>query len=171
MGYGFVTFKTSAAADSALKTLQHKRLDGHCVELKRSTRAAVKGSNEEEVKTARKKGKSATEQVNHHVTQKNCYVLTKQMFLQGDSTKLVVRNVPFEATAAEVEEVFKTFGALKSVRLPKKVAGSHRGFAFVDFQTKGEAAKAFEALSHSTHLYGRRLVLEWAEEVRVELSV
>ena len=88
------------------------------------------------------------------------------MNFQGDSTKLVVRNVPFEATAAEVEEVFKTFGSLKSVRLPKKVQGSHRGFAFVDFSTKEEATKAYDALCHSTHLYGRRLVLEWAEEVR-----
>lgn len=39
---------------------------------------------------------------------------------------------------------------------------SHRGFGFVDFITKSDAKKAFEALSQSTHLYGRRLVLEWA---------
>ena len=39
---------------------------------------------------------------------------------------------------------------------------SHRGFGFVDFVTKSEAKKAFNALSQSTHLYGRRLVLEWA---------
>ena len=30
--------------------------------------------------------------------------------------------------------------------------------------TVGEAKRAFEALAHSTHLYGRRLVLEWAKE-------
>lgn len=41
-------------------------------------------------------------------------------------------------------------------------ADSHRGFGFVDFITKSDAKKAFEALSQSTHLYGRRLVLEWA---------
>lgn len=38
----------------------------------------------------------------------------------------------------------------------------HRGFGFVDFASKSDAKKAFEALCHSTHLYGRRLVLEWA---------
>lgn len=38
----------------------------------------------------------------------------------------------------------------------------HRGFGFVDFLTKSDARKAFEALSQSTHLYGRRIVLEWA---------
>eukprot|EP00106_Octopus_bimaculoides_P015495 XP_014782937.1 PREDICTED: probable RNA-binding protein 19 [Octopus bimaculoides] len=57
------------------------------------------------------------------------------------------------------------FGELKIVRLPKKMAGtgSHRGFAFVDFVNRREAKKAFNALCHSTHLYGRRLVLEWAD--------
>lgn len=38
----------------------------------------------------------------------------------------------------------------------------HRGFGFVDFVSKNDAHKAFEALRHSTHVYGRRLVLEWA---------
>uniref|UniRef100_A0A3Q2V758 RNA binding motif protein 19 n=1 Tax=Haplochromis burtoni TaxID=8153 RepID=A0A3Q2V758_HAPBU len=61
--------------------------------------------------------------------------------------------------------LFTTFGELKTVRLPKKAAGSgsHRGFGFVDFLTKQDAKKAFAALCHSTHLYGRRLVLEWAD--------
>ncbi|CAH6778836.1 Rbm19 [Phodopus roborovskii] len=60
---------------------------------------------------------------------------------------------------------------LKTVRLPKKMAGTgvHRGFGFVDFVTKQDAKKAFDALCHSTHLYGRRLVLEWADsEVTVQ---
>ena len=46
---------------------------------------------------------------------------------------------------------------LKSLRLPKKFDGSHRGFAFVEFTTKQEAQAAVDALA-STHLYGRHLV-------------
>ncbi|KAJ8042753.1 putative RNA-binding protein 19 [Holothuria leucospilota] len=42
--------------------------------------------------------------------------------------------------------------------------GSHRGFGFVEFLTKQDAKRAFDALCHSSHLFGRRLVLEWAEE-------
>ena len=38
-----------------------------------------------------------------------------------------------------------------------------RGFAFVDFATKQEARNAMEAVA-GAHLYGRRLVLEWAGE-------
>jgi len=46
---------------------------------------------------------------------------------------------------------------------PKKFDGSHRGFAFVDYLTAQEAQAAAASLS-KTHLYGRHLVLEWAED-------
>ena len=57
----------------------------------------------------------------------------------------------------------RSFGQVKSVRLPRKFDGTHRGFGFVDFLTKNEAKAAFKTLG-STHLYGRHLVMEWAAE-------
>merc|ERR1712071_400651 len=123
------------------KTLQHSNLDGHVIELKRSSRTS---DAKNDVKaTARKTSSKNNEPI---------------------SSKLLVRNVPFEALTVEVVELFKPFGELKAVRLPKKSLGSgtHRGFAFVEYVTKQDAKKAFESLSISTHLYGRRLVLEWA---------
>ncbi|KAK8664519.1 hypothetical protein V6N13_084305 [Hibiscus sabdariffa] len=78
------------------------------------------------------------------------------------STKLLVRNVAFEATEKDLRQLFSPFGQIKSLRLPMKF-GNHRGFAFVEFVTKQEAQNALEALS-STHLYGRHLVLERAKE-------
>ena len=38
MGYGFVDFESKLSADKALKTMQHKELEGHALELKISTR-------------------------------------------------------------------------------------------------------------------------------------
>lgn len=57
------------------------------------------------------------------------------------SNKILVRNVPFEATQKEVQELFQAFGGLKCVRLPKKLSGTgtHRGFGFVEFHTHHEA--------------------------------
>ncbi|KAK8608225.1 hypothetical protein V6N13_023654 [Hibiscus sabdariffa] len=78
------------------------------------------------------------------------------------STKLIVRNVAFEATEKDLRQLFSPFGQVKSLRLPMKF-GNHRGFAFVEFVTKQEAQNALQALS-STHLYGRHLVLERAKE-------
>uniref|UniRef100_A0A8C7VFM6 Probable RNA-binding protein 19 n=1 Tax=Oncorhynchus mykiss TaxID=8022 RepID=A0A8C7VFM6_ONCMY len=139
MGYGFVTYRTQKAAEKAIRQLQHCSVDEHQLELKVSERAT----------------KSAV------VSRK------KQAEGKQTSSKILVRNVPFQATVREIRELFCTFGELKTVRLPKKASGTgtgaHRGFGFVDFLTKQDAKKAFSALCHSTHLYGRRLVLEWAD--------
>ena len=84
--------------------------------------------------------------------------------VQGaNPTKLMVRNVPFQATRKELLQLFGSFGQLKKVRLPKKFDGTHRGFAFVEFLTHQEAEMAMRSLSR-THLYGRHLVLEWASD-------
>ncbi|XP_025831297.1 probable RNA-binding protein 19 [Agrilus planipennis] len=147
MGYGFVQFYHKTSCNKALKTLQASVLDGKTLELKRSERTL-----KTDVKYTSKKPK-----------------VTKQT-----GTKILVRNVPFQANRKEIWELFNTFGELKTVRLPKKMSieqNAHRGFAFVDFVAANDAKKAFEALCQSTHLYGRRLVLEWAateglEEIR-----
>uniref|UniRef100_A0A4W6GAS6 Probable RNA-binding protein 19 n=1 Tax=Lates calcarifer TaxID=8187 RepID=A0A4W6GAS6_LATCA len=138
MGYGFVQYQTAEAAQKALRQLQHCTVDDHQLELKISERAT------RTTEVSRKK---------------------KQAEKKQTGSKILVRNVPFQATVREIRELFCTFGELKTVRLPKKAAGSgnHRGFGFVDFLTKQDAKKAFAALCHSTHLYGRRLVLEWAD--------
>ncbi|XP_038980805.1 multiple RNA-binding domain-containing protein 1 [Phoenix dactylifera] len=78
------------------------------------------------------------------------------------STKLLVRNVAFEATEKDLRQLFSPFGQIRRLRLPMKF-GSHRGFAFVEYVTKQEAQNALKALP-STHLYGRHLVLERAKE-------
>ncbi|CAH0546804.1 unnamed protein product [Brassicogethes aeneus] len=138
MGYGFVRFTHKSSTDKALKTLQGLELNGKTLELKRSERTL-----KNEAQSSRKVNKA-----------------TKQT-----GTKILVRNVPFQAKLKEIQELFSTFGEIKALRLPKKMAAgsdSHRGFAFVDYVTNSDAKSAFEALSQSTHLYGRRLVLEWA---------
>ncbi|XP_038059469.1 probable RNA-binding protein 19 [Patiria miniata] len=139
MGYGFVEYKKRKSAQKALKELQHSTLDDHSLKLKLSHRATSQATP-----ASSRKGAG-------NIKQK--------------SSKILIRNIPFEAKKQEIQELFGTFGEIKSVRLPKKMSGtgSHRGFGFVDFLSKQDAKRAFEALCHSSHLYGRRLVLEWAE--------
>ncbi|KAF8200210.1 hypothetical protein BJ912DRAFT_948293 [Pholiota molesta] len=85
------------------------------------------------------------------------------------TTKMIVKNVPFEATKKDIRDLFGSHGHLKSVRLPKKFDARSRGFAFLDFTTRHEAESAYAALRH-THLLGRHLVLEWAEEAEQDLD-
>jgi multiple RNA-binding domain-containing protein 1 len=85
------------------------------------------------------------------------------------TSRLCVRNVAFEATAKDIRKLFSAYGRVVAVRLPVKMSAAgdattglrkqHRGFAFVEFTSRAEMVKAFEALQ-STHLYGRKLVLE-----------
>ncbi|KAI0053501.1 RNA-binding domain-containing protein [Auriscalpium vulgare] len=141
MGYGFVGFKTAEAARTAVKGMQGHVLDGHALHVKFAGRG---GEEEKESAAAKVSAKSRT-------------------------TKMLVKNVPFEATQKEIRELFASHGQLKSVRLPKRFDRRTRGFAFLEFVTRHEAENAFNALRH-THFLGRHLVLEWAEEGDVDLE-
>lgn len=64
---------------------------------------------------------------------------------------------------------YSAHGQLKSVRVPKRFDRRTRGFAFLEFVTRHEAENAYNALKH-THLLGRHLVLEWANEGDVDIE-
>jgi len=142
-GYGFVELDSESAVLNALRTLDGTALDGHAIKLQRS-RAAVAAA-------------TAT------ADDPNADGAAPRSGGAAASTKLVVRNVAFEATKTDIRGLFAPFGQVKSVRLPRKIDGTHRGFAFVEMTTKTEAKAAFAAVGR-THLYGRRLVTEWAAD-------
>ncbi|KAI9335296.1 hypothetical protein BDR26DRAFT_912132 [Obelidium mucronatum] len=144
MGFGFLEFDRKEDAIKAVKALQGVELDGHKLELKFSN-ATGKGNTAAKASSAAKRNMDEEDEV------------------KVTGTKLIVRNIPFQATKKDIKQLFSTFGQVKSVRLPTKFDGTHRGFGFVDFLTKQEAKAAFSTLG-STHLYGRHLVMEWAED-------
>jgi multiple RNA-binding domain-containing protein 1 len=85
-----------------------------------------------------------------------------------DPLKVMVKNLPFEATEKDLRQLFSSFSEVKAVRVPQKAhafgghhQNNHRGFGFVEFLTEQEAANAVATL-RNTHLYGRHLVLEYA---------
>ncbi|KAJ1789906.1 Multiple RNA-binding domain-containing protein 1 [Coemansia sp. RSA 2167] len=133
MGFGFVEYKTPAYAQQALDSFQGIEVDGHSLSIKMSDRVG-----------------QATD--TDPAPSKN-----------PQGTKLVIKNVPFEATRKDIRDLVSAFGQIKSVRLPNKFSGGHRGFAFVEFLTPHEAQHVLNTMK-STHLYGRHLVLGWAEE-------
>ncbi|GAA6044278.1 hypothetical protein JCM8097_002107 [Rhodosporidiobolus ruineniae] len=138
MGFGFVGFRNPKAAAAAREARQGHVLDGHALEVRFAQRNADRRVEDEEGRDEATRAKSVT-------------------------TKLLVKNVPFEATRAELRQLFGAYGQLKSVRLPRKMDNKTRGFAFLEFATRRDAESAFAALEH-THLLGRHLVLQWATE-------
>lgn len=85
------------------------------------------------------------------------------------SSKIIIKNLPFEATRKDIVELFSSFGQLKSVRVPKKFDKSARGFAFVEFALLKEAEQAMDQLT-GVHLLGRRLVMQYAQQESADVD-
>ena len=142
MGFGFVEFKSKGSAQTALKSMDGFQLDGHSL----SVKATHKGHDAAEERRREDDAKKAA----------------------GQRTKIVIKNLPFEANKKDIYTLFGTYGKLRSVRLPKKFGSTtSRGFAFAEFVTPREAENALNAL-RDTHLLGRRLVLGYAEAEAVD---
>ncbi|XP_074636060.1 putative RNA-binding protein 19 isoform X2 [Acropora palmata] len=84
MGYGFVEYKKRSDALNALKKLQNSSVEGHNLELKMSHRTK-----------------------NDKVSKRKSASLTKQ-----NTSKILVRNVPFEASKKEIKELFGVHSSL-----------------------------------------------------------
>lgn len=136
MGFGFVEFADKETANVAIAAMDGYVLDGHKLQLKLSHRGQESASSA-----------SAS---------------TKKTSSKKSSPKILIKNIPFEATKKDIQQLFGTFGQLRSVRLPKKFNKTARGFAFAEFITAKEAENAMSALQ-GTHLLGRRLVMEYAQ--------
>ncbi|KAF2681041.1 multiple RNA-binding domain-containing protein 1 [Lentithecium fluviatile CBS 122367] len=134
MGYGFVEFNSTEEASAALRAMNGFNLEGHALKIQASHRGADAASERRKDDAAKK--------------------------MTG--TKILIKNLPFEATKKDVRALFAPYGSLRSVRVPKKFDSTSRGFGFAEFSTKREASSAMNALGN-THLLGRRLVLSFAE--------
>jgi multiple RNA-binding domain-containing protein 1 len=131
MGFGFVEFRSKEDAQAALAAMNGYSLEGYKLDVRPSQKTLDEGA-------ARRKQDRAMHQ-----------------------TKVVVKNLPFEATKKDVRTVLGAYGQLRSVRVPRKFDNSTRGFAFAEFTTPLEAANAMAAL-RNTHLLGRRLHIDYA---------
>ncbi|ODM24009.1 Multiple RNA-binding-containing protein 1 [Aspergillus cristatus] len=141
MGFGFVDFRSKEQAHAALSAMNGYTLDQHQLVIRLSH-----------------KGVDAAEERRREDTAKK--VATRR-------TKIIIKNLPFQASKKDVRSLFGAYGQLRSVRVPKKFDRSARGFGFADFVSAREAENAMDALKN-THLLGRRLVLEFANEEAID---
>ncbi|CUV06897.1 unnamed protein product [Cryptosporidium hominis] len=142
MGYGFLEFKTSENAKECVKRMQSITLDGHTLELKISKKSKTSQVDE---KTSLPYGKQLTD-----------------IGVKNVSNKLLIKNLPFQATKSDIMSLFNSVGTVTSIRIPKKSDGTNKGYCFIEFLGKLEAISALEQFQH-THLYGRHLIIEVAE--------
>ena len=140
MGIGFVEFQTREQAQAGLAAMDGYTLDNHVLK--------IRASRSFDVGEARRK-----EDQNKKIAARR--------------SKIIIKNLPFEVSRKDVRSLFGKYGQLRSVRVPKKLDSSSRGFAFAEFITPKEAENAMDALKN-THLLGRRLVVDFAAEDPVD---
>ena len=157
-GFGFVELKDEKMVLKAMKNLQGALLGGHSLKL------SISKSANEKKDFLKNKRKRETELNDYDYENENI-----------SNNKLLIKNIAFEANKEELRKLFKVYGQVKNLRLPTKLDGNHRGFAFVEFMSHEEAQKAFKELQN-THFYKRKLIIEWAkqdntiEEIREKTS-
>ncbi|GBP69327.1 Probable RNA-binding protein 19 [Eumeta japonica] len=146
MGYGFIQYYSKSHTNEALKSLQYSILDDKTLELKRSEKGSTAFG---EIKSLRlpKKLTPGSDQhrgfafVDYH-SKSDAKVYLIPSLLTSDPKLSMVSD--------------ECILLLKHLKTPNnnyidKEEGNLTGLS------------AFEALCQSTHLYGRRLVLEWAD--------
>lgn len=79
------------------------------------------------------------------------------------TNKLIVKNIPFQADKNELKRLFSAKLKIKDLKLPKKIDGTHKGYCFLTLNTPEDAQFVMNYFGTSTHLYGRRFVIEPAE--------
>lgn len=69
---------------------------------------------------------------------------------------------------ATLHAAFLPFGDIKDVSVPLDHAtGKHRGFGFVEFEDKDDAAAAIDNM-HNAELYGRVLRVNYAQPMKIK---
>ncbi|MCX7866152.1 RNA recognition motif domain-containing protein [Limisphaera sp. VF-2] len=77
-------------------------------------------------------------------------------------TRLFVGNLSYQTMESDLQEYFSQVGVVTSVNVMfDRVTGKSRGFAFVEFATPEEAARAVEQL-HNREFQGRTLTVNIA---------
>lgn len=68
------------------------------------------------------------------------------------TTNIFVRNIPKDMGHQEMEDKFKDFGVVKSLKVSLNPDHSSRGYGFIQFQDEDSAKQAVEALEQETVL-------------------
>jgi nucleolar protein 4 len=150
-GYGFVTFADAEDAQRALEELNDSKLHGKKIriELAEPRHRDVDGAVPGQKSTP---GPAAVKAKTDREEQK-----------KGEgSPKLIVRNLPWTIkTAEQLGLLFRMYGKIKDVTLPKSKTGQLKGFGFVLLRGRKNAEKALAGVN-GKEVGGRQLAVDWA---------
>lgn len=143
-GYGFVTFADVEDAQRAKEELNGTELKGK--KIKVEIAEARQREGEEKRPKASDRVKAERE----------------QQMKDAQTPKLIVRNLPWTVkTPEDLQKLFRSYGKVNFVNLPKKPNGELRGFGFVSLRGKKNAEKAIQELN-GKEIDERPIAVDWA---------
>ncbi|KAL6710055.1 RNA recognition motif-containing protein [Coniothyrium glycines] len=143
-GYGFVTFADVEDAQRAREELNGTELKGKKIKIE--TAEARQREGEERRPKASDRAKAER----------------NQQIKEAQTPKLIVRNLPWAVkTPEDLQKLFRSYGKVNFVNLPKKPNGELRGFGFVSLRGKKNAEKAIRELN-GKEIDERPIAVDWA---------
>ena len=147
-GYGFVTFADVEDAQRAKETFDRSLFEGRKIKVD-FAEPRHRQANEDGSTAPRKK----------HIQQ--------QKPESQQPPKLIVRNLPWTVKKPEdLAALFRSYGKVKHVTMPKAKPGLSAGFGFVLLRGRKNAQKAIEGVN-GKEVEGRTLAVDWAVEKEV----
>ena len=148
-GFGFVTFADAADAQAAAEQLNDTKLDGKKIKVE-----VAESRNRED---GRDGGRN---KVNTKAVELRAQ--REKQREEAQPPRLIVRNLPWSIKEADdLAALFRSYGKVKHVVLPKKGPRAQSGFGFVVLRGKKNAEKAIQGVN-GKEVDGRTLAVDWA---------
>jgi nucleolar protein 4 len=142
--YGFVTFADVEDAQRAKDELNNTEIKGK--KIKVDFAEARQREGEEKRPRAGDRAKAERE----------------QQIKDAQTPKLIIRNLPWTIkTPDDLQKLFRSYGKVNFVNLPKKPNGELRGFGFVSLRGKKNAERAIQELN-GKEIDERPIAVDWA---------
>jgi nucleolar protein 4 len=142
--YGFVTFADVEDAQRAKEELNNTEIKGK--KIKVDFAEARQREGEEKRPRAGDRAKAERE----------------QQIKDAQTPKLIIRNLPWTIkTPEDLQKLFRSYGKVNFVNLPKKPNGELRGFGFVSLRGRKNAERAIQELN-GKEVDERPIAVDWA---------
>jgi nucleolar protein 4 len=152
-GYGFVTFTDAEDAQQALAEFNGSKFEGKKIKVE----IAEPRHREVDEKGGKSVPSAAAEKIKQEREARRA---------EAQPPKLIVRNLPWSVKEpVQLEVLFRSFGKIKHVTIPKK-GTTQAGFGFVVMRGRKNAEKAMAAVN-GKEIDGRMLAVDWAVDKSV----
>lgn len=133
-GFGFVELESADAARAAIATLHGTLIDGQALTVNEANPGRGGAAHDSSLRSSAPSSSTSSRPPSSSPRPAN-----------AGGTRLFVGNLPYTATAADLERLFAEAGKVTSVSvMTDRATGQSKGFAFVEMGSKDDATAAIK---------------------------